>query len=148
MTPMNRPKVSVALRVFHPDIAPERVSSALGISPQHAWKAGEPRKTPKGEPLPGVYPSSYWSFRRDVKEDAALDEFLASWLRELGPHASLLQGISSSGGRVEFYVTWKYGATPRDTFSRGLLLAMADLGIDLSLEAFERFPNGGEPPAE
>ncbi|NOJ80181.1 DUF4279 domain-containing protein [Myxococcus xanthus] len=145
---MNRPQISVALRLFHPDLDPERVSSALGINPQHAWKAGEPRRTPEGESLPGVYPSGYWSIRRDLSEEAALDEFLASWVRELEPHASLLQEISSSGGNAEFYVIWKYGATPRDTLGRGLLLAMAALGIDLSLEVFGRPPHGDEPPAE
>lgn len=134
--PLLGPRRSVALRVFHPNLAPERVTSALGLSPQQSWKAGDSRRTLKGEPLPGVYPSSYWCFRRGLNEDAELDACLESWLRELGPHASLLQEIASSGGRVEFYVVWKYGAIPRDTLGRELLLAMATLGIDLSLEAF------------
>jgi len=43
---MNAYEFTLSLRIRHPGIDPAEISSALGIEPQHTWKAGEPRRGP------------------------------------------------------------------------------------------------------
>jgi hypothetical protein len=51
---------SVALRIRHPSIDPEELSRRLGIEPQHAWRAGDPRREENGELGAGMYRETYW----------------------------------------------------------------------------------------
>jgi hypothetical protein len=51
----------IDLRIWHPSIDPKVISVMLGLVPKHQSRAGEPRITPKGQPLVGVYAESYWS---------------------------------------------------------------------------------------
>jgi hypothetical protein len=51
---------SVVLRLRHPDIDPAAITQCLGIAPQYAWRAGEPRRLETGEAGEGVYRESCW----------------------------------------------------------------------------------------
>ena len=53
-------RYAVSLRVMHPDIDPEDITANIRIQPWRSWRAGEPRATPKGESLKGVYTETYW----------------------------------------------------------------------------------------
>ena len=57
---MSEYEFTVSLRIRHPSIEPSRITEALGIEPQHTWKAGEPRGDPGSV---GVYRESYWMGR-------------------------------------------------------------------------------------
>jgi len=43
----------VSLRIWHPAIDPVEITAVLGPTPGRAWRAGEPRTNPKGDPLKG-----------------------------------------------------------------------------------------------
>jgi hypothetical protein len=52
---------SVTFRIRHPHIDPAELSRQLGIEPEHAWRAGEPRRPEPGEAArSGVYRETYW----------------------------------------------------------------------------------------
>ena len=51
---------SITLRLRHPSIDPDIISRELGLTPQHAWRAGEPRQAEAGETATGVYRETYW----------------------------------------------------------------------------------------
>jgi len=51
---------TMSLRVRHPTIDPVRVTQALGIEPQHSWRAGEKRSDPAGRRLESAHHDSYW----------------------------------------------------------------------------------------
>ena len=51
---------SVALRIRHPSIDPAELSRRLGIEPQHAWRAGDPRHLAEGEVGSRTYRETYW----------------------------------------------------------------------------------------
>lgn len=51
---------SVTFRIRHPSIDPAELSRQLGIEPQHAWRAGEPRRLESGEVGSGVYRETFW----------------------------------------------------------------------------------------
>ncbi len=51
---------SISFRIRHPSIDPAELSRQLGIEPQHAWRAGEPRRLESGEVGSGVYRETFW----------------------------------------------------------------------------------------
>lgn len=51
---------SIALRVRHPSIDPADVTRLLGMAPQHAWRAGEPRQVEAGEVGSATHRETYW----------------------------------------------------------------------------------------
>jgi hypothetical protein len=53
----------VSLRFHHPSIDPAVITAALCLKPRWAWRAGEPRRTPRGDPLEGERRNSYWVAR-------------------------------------------------------------------------------------
>src|SRR5580658_4802329 len=58
---MRRPyEVTISLCIRHPMIEPSWITETLGIEPQHAWKAGDPRRDGAGRELGGVHRESYW----------------------------------------------------------------------------------------
>jgi hypothetical protein len=40
---------SVVLRLRHPSVDPREITNRLGITPQYAWRAGEPRRVDAGD---------------------------------------------------------------------------------------------------
>ena len=40
---------SVVLRLRHPNVDPREITNRLGITPQYAWRAGEPRRIDAGD---------------------------------------------------------------------------------------------------
>src|SRR5690606_26029013 len=55
---MARNEYSLTLRLRHPDFDPAEITQRLGVEPQHAWRAGEPRRTELGND--GVYRETFW----------------------------------------------------------------------------------------
>jgi len=51
---------SIALRVRHPSVDPAELTRRLGIVPQHAWRAGEPRRIDAGEVGSPMHRETYW----------------------------------------------------------------------------------------
>ncbi len=102
---------SISLQVRHPHASTEKLSKALRLVPGRAWVAREPRTTPTGVPLPGVYRNSccYYDFAVG-KGGGVLEEQLRAVTRRLGRHARLLASWRRSGGTFSYYVTI-YGAT-------------------------------------
>lgn len=60
---MSAYEFTVSLRIRHPTIDPAKISAALGIEPQHIWRAGEPRCDAAGVELGGAHHDSYWMGR-------------------------------------------------------------------------------------
>ena len=51
---------SIALRIRHPSIDPAEITQRLGIDPQHAWRAGEPREIDAGDVGSSLHRETYW----------------------------------------------------------------------------------------
>lgn len=141
MTESHRYSYDVSLRITHPVQLPEFFSSSLGRDPRYSWTVGQPRKTRKGEPLPGAYKETYWSYSFDVPEDDDLPRFLDEALTELAQHKSFFDQIQESGGKAGFFIGLFSGA-----FNTGFVLS-ADLqrraaALGLSLD-FDIYGYGG-----
>lgn len=105
---MNPYRYRVSLRAMHPrdDLRP--LFDQLGLMPERTWRAGEPRVTPRGTPLDGVYRESYaytnltqgprnWS-------DEDLQDYLRGVQQRLAMHRDTLQTFFIRGGRCGLFV--------------------------------------------
>ena len=52
--------IQLSLRIRHPDIDPEEISTALGLTPEHCFKAGESRSSRAGSRSTGRHSQTYW----------------------------------------------------------------------------------------
>lgn len=136
---MNAYDFAVSLRVRHPAVSPEEITRELGLQPWHAWKAGDPRRTPRGEPLEGTYRESYWSVQlveepRISSEELQLEGFLLRTLGQLASSQEFFKRLQAEGGTVEFAVSVFGQENFTMDFSPALLTAVGRLGFGIALD--------------
>ena len=90
------------LRISHSTLDPDVVTHTLGIDPQHAWRAGDPRRTPKGTLLAGTRSAGYWatnpfSYGWRSSTDALVEDTLEELVAFLEPHREFLVELSKAG---------------------------------------------------
>src|SRR6186997_1751192 len=90
----------VSLTVTHPDIDPAEISTALGLAPKRATRAGAPRTTPKSDALGGAYEFSFWSHQFDVERASELAVVLEGLVGRLQRHQEFFHRIVRDGGSV------------------------------------------------
>lgn len=56
----SRRRFAVELFVVHPTLHPADITAVLGLEAHVERRVGEPRRTPKGTPLPGTYRDTRW----------------------------------------------------------------------------------------
>jgi hypothetical protein len=52
--------VQLSLRIRHPDIDPGEISTSLGLTPEHCFKAGDSRSARAGSRITGHHTQTYW----------------------------------------------------------------------------------------
>jgi hypothetical protein len=117
----------------------EAVSDALGIKPSVLWKVGEPRRTPKGTALSGIYKTGFWTCRlvdgASIEQD--LSSALSAALDKVAPGSPLFATIAQTGGRVEFFIGWFFDdGNSGDVLDHNLLGRLAGMSIDLSFDVY------------
>ena len=134
---------SVSLRIAHPRMDPGALTKSFGLKPSNAWKAGERRQTPKGQPLEGVNRESFWTVRLINKRYAttpgrSLEVALASEIKRLQKHRALFRRIQKTGGRAELFVGifGQNGFNFGGELDRDLLAGFTTLGLSLGLDIY------------
>lgn len=99
---MNTYTFILDIRICHPSVDPADISRTLGMTPQWARKAGEPRSTPKGRRLEGVNAESYWTcdpfnLRWGTSDGRSFEDALEDMLVLLEPHAAFLVDLAREG---------------------------------------------------
>ena len=133
---MNPFNFEISLRVTTKVIDPSEICIRLGLEPEWQHKIGEPRTTPKGVLLEGVYESSYCCFSYERQHDEELHEMLDRIINNLMQHKDIFCLIRDSGGRSEFFVGWYSLGNTGDTFGYELLSKISELRIDLALDVY------------
>jgi hypothetical protein len=129
------------LRIWHPTLDPDLVSRTLGLKPQIAWRAGDPRKTPKGAPLEGVRSEGYWStdpFSYGWRDsaDAQIEDALEELVTLLEPYRNFLLGISQ-GGFVRIWVSSHSNRNFAIELSPNMLARLASLGATFVHDVYQ-----------
>lgn len=120
------------LRIWHPTLDPDNVTRTLGLQPEKAWRAGEPRRTPKGTLLQGVRSEGYWSTNpfsygwRD-STDALLEDAIEELVSFLEPHREFLQEVSREGA-VRIWVSTQSNRNYAVELPASMLARVASLG--------------------
>jgi len=127
----------LSLRLRHSTDPLEGCTEQLGLEPLRQWSVGEPRTSPRADPLPGVWQDSYWTAPLEVMEGETLEESLDRVICWLETHAAYLEPHRQSGGSVEIFVGFFLEA-----FNAGFSLApepmsrFARLGITLDFDVY------------
>lgn len=123
------------LRIWHPKLDPDVVTRTLAIEPHLAWRAGDPRRTPKGTLLGGVRAEGSWcanpfSYGWRESTDALVEDALEELVTYLEPHAPFLQEIGEGGG-VRIWLSSQSSRNYALDLSPCMLGRLASLGATL-----------------
>jgi hypothetical protein len=136
----NAYRYGISLRIRHPAIDPARITRTLVLEPSRSWRAGEPRTTPVGTPLKGIWPESYWTtgnlLRGEHPNGEDLPDAIGTLLDRLAPHRDFFHEIRGSSGTAEFFIGWFFLGNSGDVFDWHLMARLVDLKIDLSFDVY------------
>ena len=129
------------LRISHSVLDPDAVTRTLGLEPLHSWRAGEPRKTPKGTLLAGTRSTGYWSANpfsygwRD-STDALVEDALEELVTFLEPHRDFLVGLSRAGN-VRIWVSTSSNRNYALDLAPAMLSRIASLGATFIHDVYQ-----------
>jgi len=133
----------ISLRLHHPDRDVGPLLEEWGFEVGRSWVAGQPRATPAGTRLEGVWPDSY-AYARLPAEGTTLAHRLRLILPMVEPVARELVAFVESGGAAELFVGWHFQRNSGDRLDWELMRRLADCRLSLSLDIYpER--EAGEP---
>jgi|HubBroStandDraft_6_1064221.scaffolds.fasta_scaffold604445_3 hypothetical protein len=116
-------RFAVSLRLSHPTITPDEITSELGIRPRHAALKSQ-----------GGF---YWCSEQESGEDEQLIIAIDKFLDLLTPHGAFLLSYRSTGGTIELFVGWFTSQRSGGAILPADRLAeMGALGVDLSLDVY------------
>ena len=132
---------SISLRAWHPSIDPGIITSAFGIRPVRAWRAGDARSTPKGAPLEGHYKETYWytdvvPHEEGASEVCGLEDRLASLAESLSKHSEFISTLRAGGGRAELFIGLYGDRNFGFVIEPGVTQALAAIGLALSFDIY------------
>lgn len=141
---------TVSLRIRHPVIDPEAITAALGIKPQHTWRAGEPRCDPAGAQLGGGHHDSYWMGRLMTEPQLSCDSvsvegFILKTVGQLRRAQPFLDQLSDQGGVAELLVSLYARDNFRLEFPPETLTLLGRLHLAVALEVHAHSPFSGAP---
>jgi hypothetical protein len=127
---MRNQPAKLSLRIFHPSNDLSITCRTLRLKPKVLWRAGEERRTPKGNAIGGSRTNSYCviDFGRPRREPFANQ--MKDALAQLAPHRRLLRRLTSTGGKVSFSVGWFCDEHTGESLDSSLLSELADLNRD------------------
>ena len=129
----------MSLRIRHPRIDPAEITRALGIEPQHNWRAGDQRLGSEGDEIGGTRRDSYWMGRLMTAPALAQDHVsveteVEHTLGTLRRCFNFLETLKAEGGSAELHVS----LYPRDEFRLEFLPAslalLGRVGLAIVLE--------------
>lgn len=127
----------VELFIVHPALDPADISATLGLEAHFAHRAGTPRKTPKGNPLPGDYGHTRW---RHCVEYNVTDQWFAgevtSLLDRLGPHKAFFANLKLTGGKACVVIQFLGDGYLSDEIPHDTLAKLVELELALAIECF------------
>lgn len=133
---MKRQNTKLSLHIKHPTRDLSAVCIALDLKPTHIWKKGDERQTPRGAKIGGTRTNSYCSIEFGASSRRPLPKQIEAALAVLKPHRAILRRLSSTGGRLSFYVGWFCAGDTGERLDWQLLEAMTDLRIALDLNVY------------
>jgi hypothetical protein len=141
---------TISLRVRHPSITPDRVTDALGIQPQHTWKAGDARLGPTGEAIDGTYRESYWMARLMEEPQlsgdvVSVESIVLDVLSKLRRNTEFLTTLKVEGAHMELHISLYARENFRLELLSETLALLGRLGLDIGLDVQPHPPTASPP---
>ena len=124
--------------VIHPTADPADITREFGFLPLRAWRCGEPRFTPKGTRLGGIWRDTRWSHGFELEENATIEAAIASALEKLAMTGRFLATLLETGGTAELILSLPGDAHQGASIRVEVLRRLADLGVSLGIELFPK----------
>ena len=125
-TKAEAPAYTISLHIKHPTMDPEAITRELGLTPDHAWACGEPKRSASSASA-GVRRNSFWcatlappdladerfsaATRESAKFQRALEmvstdlgSYLNGQLLRLRRHQAFIQALLDEGAELSFVV--------------------------------------------
>jgi hypothetical protein len=140
---MSEYEFNISLSIRHPSALPDEITRALGMEPQHSWKAGDERRSTTGETLEGVYRETYWMGRlmsepQLASDRASVESVLLRTLSQLRRSFDFFTDLSRVGGVAELSVNIYGREDFRLEFLPESLALLGRLGLTVSLNVTPR----------
>jgi hypothetical protein len=122
-------------------MALDEFTDLLGLRPFRVWRQGEPRVSPKGTPLEGVYKYNSWAARTHEEErlfstDISLEDYIAQLNQRLLPNKGKFMEVIGKGGYIEYFIGWFSEGNISATLEPKLMKDTAELGIAIGLDVY------------
>jgi hypothetical protein len=139
----------MSLRIRHPRIDPAEITRALGIQPQHDWRAGDVRVDSAGGEIGGIRRESYWMARLMsepalAQDDVSIENHIEQTLGTLSRCFRFLEALKSEGGSAELHVSLYAREEFRLEFLPKSLALLGRAGLAIVIEVK---PNPNTPNA-
>ena len=118
---------TVSLRIWHPRLSADEISTALSLTPRVARVRLQDR---------APHDLTFWTAVLDHDPTVEVAPFLETVTLRLQKHASFFETLQASNGRAELFVGWFLNGNTGDVLPHALLRAMAALGLDLALDVY------------
>jgi hypothetical protein len=128
----------IRLLLIHPTANPADVARETGLEPLRYWQRGEPRVTPKGTRLEGVWPDTRCTYGFDLENVATVEAAIASAIDRLAGARGLLARLRETGGTAELIVSLPGDAYLGASIPVESLQALAETGVGLGIEVFPK----------
>jgi hypothetical protein len=129
----------MSLRIRHPRIDPAEITRALGIQPQHDWRAGDLRLDSSGDEIAGMRRESYWMGRLTTEPALARDRVsvesqIEHTLGTLRRCFDFFETLKAGGGSAELHVSLYAREEFRLEFLPELLMLLGRVGLAVVIE--------------
>lgn len=131
-------KYSIRVLIIHPTLTPDEISDALNLNPDTNQRVGQPRQTPSGTPIGGVWPDTRWSVSEVRNGERLFFTRLDKLLDRFSKYRDFLRRIAESGGRTNFIIGLCGEENIGDVLSEQTVAKLADLKGSLGVEVFPR----------
>jgi len=134
---MSAYEFTISLRIRHPEIEPAKITEALGLQPQHSWKAGTSRQTSTGGT--GEHHDSYWMTKlMDEPQlstpEMSVESILVQTITQLRRAQAFLEKLHGDGGVSELSISLFARENFRLELSPDTMTLMGRMGLGVVLE--------------
>jgi hypothetical protein len=134
---MSAYEFTISLRIRHPEIEPAKITEALGLQPQHSWKAGESRHPSTGGS--GEHRDSYWIARlmeepQLLTSQTSIESVLVQTITQLRRAQAFLEQLHAEGAMSELSISLFAREDFRLELSPDTMSLMGRMGLAVVLE--------------
>jgi hypothetical protein len=116
----------------------DAVRKALGLEPTRGHTVGEPRKTPAGRRLEGVWKETFFGYSKDFSGRRDFFSAALEFARCLDGRSDFIKRVRADRGLVALYIDLKGCENFGDVMSAELAALIFSLGIDFGIELFPK----------